>query len=68
MDGGASIGWWHFLGFSSNPDTVKRPESWAKLRHLKGASTLPWLTIGDFNEITGVSEKGGGAGLDRDSR
>ena len=42
-----------------NPDTAKRPESWAKLKHLKGTSTVPWLTIGAFNEITGASEKEG---------
>ena len=49
------------MGFYGNLDTAKRPESWAKLRHLKGTSTLPWLTIGDFNEITGTSEKEGGS-------
>ena len=35
-----------------NQDTGKRPESWARLKKLKGMSTLPWLTVGDFNEIT----------------
>ena len=50
VDGGESVGWWHLMGFYGNLDTTKRPESWAKLRHLKGTSTLPWLTIGDFNE------------------
>ena len=60
VDGGAGIGWWHFSGFYGNPDTTKRPKSLAKLRHLKGTSTLPWLTIGDFNEITCVSKKEGG--------
>ncbi|KAK9984473.1 hypothetical protein SO802_033998 [Lithocarpus litseifolius] len=61
VDGGAEVGWWHFTGFYGNPDTAKRPESWAKLKYLKGTSTLPWLTIGDFNEITGASEKEGGS-------
>ena len=61
VDGGESVGWWHLMGFYGNLDTAKRPESWAKLRHLKGTSTLPWLTIGDFNEITGFSEKEGGS-------
>lgn len=27
---GADIGRWHFIGFYDNPDTTKRPESWAK--------------------------------------
>ena len=29
------------------------------MKHLKGTSTLPWLIIGDFNKITGASEKEG---------
>ena len=53
-------GWWHLTGFYGSPDTAKRLESWAKLRHLKCMSNLPWLTIGGFNEITGASEKEGG--------
>ena len=48
------------MGFYGNPDTTKRLESWAKLKFLKGTSSLPWLVIGDFNEITGLSEKEGG--------
>lgn len=59
VGGGAGIGWWHLTGFYGNPDTSKRPESWAKLKHLKGTSTLPWLAIGDFNEFTGLSKKEG---------
>nr|POE91920.1 hypothetical protein CFP56_28033 [Quercus suber] len=59
VDGGADVGWWHFTRFYGNPDTAKCPESWEKLNYLKGTSTLPWLTIGDFNEITGASEKEG---------
>ena len=65
VDGGAGIGWWHFLGFYGNPNTAKRPKSWAKLRHLKGTLTLPWLTIGDFNEITCVLKKEGGRARSR---
>ena len=61
VDGGADIGWWHFIGFYGNPDTAKRTESWAKLRHLKVISTPLGLTIEDFNEITSVSEKEGGS-------
>ena len=50
VDGGANIGWWHFISFYGNPDTAKWPESWAKLRQLKGTSTLLWLIMGDFNQ------------------
>ena len=55
------LGWWHYTGFYGNPETTKRHEPWAKLKHLKGTSTLPWLEIGDFNEIVGLLEKEGGS-------
>ena len=51
------MGCWHLTGFYGNPDTAKRPESWAKLKHLQGTSSLPWLAIGDFNEIISLTEK-----------
>ena len=60
VDRGAEVGWWHLTRFYKEPDTAKRPESWAKLKHLRGTSSLPWLVIGDFNEITRLSEKEGG--------
>ena len=50
-------GWWHLTGFYGNPKTERRSESWAKLKFLKNSSSLPWLVIGDFNEIIGLSEK-----------
>ena len=55
------MGLWHLTSFYGNPDTAKGPNSWAKLRHLKGTSSLPWLAIGDFNELTGLSKKEGGS-------
>ena len=60
MDGGEEIEWWHLTRFYEESDTSKRPESWAKLSHLRGTSNLPWLVIRDFNEIIGLSEKEGG--------
>lgn len=65
MDGGVGIGWWHLTGFYGVLDTSKRPESWAKLKYLKGTSTLPWLAIGDFNELVSMSEKEGGSARPR---
>ena len=61
VNGGVELGWWHCIGFYGNLETAKRHESWAKLKHLKGTSTLPWLEIGDFNEIVGLLEKEGGS-------
>jgi len=60
VDRGAEVGWWHLTRFYKELDTAKRLESWAKLKHLRGTSSLPWLVIGDFNEIMGLSEKEGG--------
>lgn len=57
VDGGPEIGWWHLTGFYGDPNTANRAESWAKLKHLHGTSTLPWLVIGNFNEIMGLSKK-----------
>ena len=36
-------------------------DSWSVLRHLSSQINLPWVCIGDFNEITKLSEKLGGA-------
>ena len=65
VSGGQVLDRWHLIGFYGNPKTAKRPESQAKLKHLKGEAALPWLVIGDFNELTSLSEKEGGGGRPR---
>jgi len=50
---------WQFTGFHGNPDTTRRGESWALLRHLKTLLPLPWFCEGDFNEIVEQSKKEG---------
>ena len=37
-----------------------RDEFWALLRRIRDKSSLPWLSIGDFNEIVSEFEKEGG--------
>ena len=59
VDGGAEYGWWHLTGFYGNPETSKRKESWDTMKHLGTTSSLPWLVIGDFNEIMSMSKKEG---------
>ena len=61
VDGGTEYGWWHMTGFYGNPETAKRTESWTKIKQLSNTSTLPWIVIGDFNEITRMSEMEGGS-------
>ena len=65
VDGGSEYGWWHLTGFYDNPNTSKRPESWEKLKLLRNTSALPWLVIGDFNELMRMSEKEGGSSRPR---
>ena len=52
---------WRFTDFYGNPETHRRSESWDLLRRLHGRNSLPWLCVGDFNEIVKQSEKFKGA-------
>ena len=58
---GDSLGCWQLTGFYGQPKTNRRVESWSLLKSLRGSSHLPWLVVGDFNEIRFQSEKEGGA-------
>ena len=44
-------GEWRFIGFYGEPDIQKRVESWDLLRELNQIFRLPWLCVGDFNEL-----------------
>ena len=57
---------WRLTGFYGNPITANWEHSWALLKHLSLKLDLPWLCVGDFNEITIAEEKKGG--LDRPER
>lgn len=59
--GGDRIGYWHLTGFYSHLETSQRVESWRLLNSLRDISQLPWLVIGDFNEIQYQAKKEGGA-------
>lgn len=48
---------WRFTGFYGHPETNKRVESWRLIEELSTRSTLPWVCIGDFNEIMYTREK-----------
>ncbi|KAL2935332.1 Cytoplasmic protein NCK2 [Bienertia sinuspersici] len=47
-------------------DSSEKHLSWELLRHLRDMNSLPWLVIGDFNQIIYNSEKSGG--VDRADR
>ena len=53
-------GIWRFTGFYGEPNAQKRHESQDLLRQLNSQNSLPWLCLGDFNEILREEEKKGG--------
>ena len=52
---------WRLTGFYGHPETHRRYESWQLLAFLNSQFQLPWLCLGDFNEILSITEKEGGA-------
>ena len=51
---------WRFTGLYGEPLTQQRMELWNLLRNLQGRFSVPWLCVGDFNEIAKSHEKCGG--------
>lgn len=50
---------WRCTGFFDAPEENHREASWNLLRSLNDCSHIPWIIIGDFNEITFATEKWG---------
>ena len=50
---------WRFTGFYGHPEGDRKKESWALLDQLHSIDTLPWLSMGDFNEILSLDERSG---------
>lgn len=50
---------WRFTGFYGFPERNKRKESWQLLKHLSTVNSLPWVVMGDFNDILHEKEKRG---------
>ncbi|XP_024161425.1 uncharacterized protein LOC112168750 [Rosa chinensis] len=51
---------WRLTGIYGYAQTADRHETWNLMRQLASQSSLPWLIVGDFNEIVDNSEKTGG--------
>lgn len=51
---------WRCTGFYGWPEVTNKHLSWRLLESLAAHSTLTWLCISDFNEITYSHEKKGG--------
>lgn len=54
-------GRWRFTGYYGFPDQGRRNQSWNLLRHLASVNSLPWLIMGDFNDLLSSDDKEGGA-------
>ena len=50
---------WRLTGFYGRLEEHRKHESWSYLRHLHSRDSLPWLCIGDYNEILNSNEKQG---------
>lgn len=53
------IGKWRLTSFYGYPESSRRRESWNLFRLLSTSSSLPWLCIGDFNDLLAANEKRG---------
>ena len=50
---------WRLTGFYGRPEEQRKQESWQFLKHLHSRDDVPWVCIGDFNEILSASKKQG---------
>ena len=60
LDGGPNVGWWCITRFYGNPEASKREYIWKLLKFLHQGNNLPWMVVGELNEIIGMREKAGG--------
>jgi hypothetical protein len=57
---------WRLIGVYGESSWDHKDQTWGALRSLHGSSSLPWLALGDFNEILFHHEKEGGRARLRD--
>ncbi|KAK9938270.1 hypothetical protein M0R45_015020 [Rubus argutus] len=57
IGGGPGDPRWRLTGFYGHPRTNERDMSWQLIDDLCDLDSLPWVMIGDFNEILNNGEK-----------
>jgi len=62
VDATTSVERWRLTGFYGKSRRELRYRSWDCLRTLNDRSSLPWLCVGNFNEVPHASEQIGGVG------
>ena len=50
---------WRLTGVYGHPKERLKCEPWRLMRHLWGRASLPWVCLGDFNEILSSDERNG---------
>ncbi|KAM3692992.1 hypothetical protein ACJW31_08G131500 [Castanea mollissima] len=50
---------WRIIGFYGYPEESHKHNSWNLLRYLHSRMSMPWVCIGDYNEILSSDEKQG---------
>ena len=63
VDEGSSEAWL-FTVVYANPNAILKKQCFEEVANLARNVRLPWMVIGDFNEILMATEKSGGVGVD----
>ncbi|XP_019155241.1 PREDICTED: uncharacterized protein LOC109152119 [Ipomoea nil] len=50
---------WRLTCYYGYPENTRRRDAWNFLKSLKGASNLPWVVLGDFNDLLTQADKRG---------
>lgn len=50
---------WRITGFYGQLEENRRHETWSLLRHLHSRYLMPWVCVGDYNEIFSSDERQG---------
>ena len=51
---------WRLTGIYDHPEEQRKTETWRLMRQLHARASLPWICLGNFNEILASDKKNGG--------